>query len=166
MLLINLIRKKFKSLKKPLEKLKGIKKNLNNDNKETLTRLVRLIIDEIRFFYKSRFYKHENEYRIIWLELLKDDKDKKNPQIEFDENSRRTYMNVEKPSFLFNKDSYAFIGAAVPQKEEHAISVKYKLLERENPDCKVMVSKIKYVPPTERAKFVIPKTDTQQTNTK
>ncbi len=150
--------------------------NLNNNNqnsreysreyKETLIKLVRFVIDDIRYFYKDRFYKDEEEYRIIWVRpMVESTVSGENPLIKQDPDSGRTYMEVEDPDFPFNDKGYVFIGTTVPKKEEHVVTVKYKLVKRENFGCKVKASTIAYEPQTERTKFVAPKQNTEKEDT-
>ena len=130
----------FKSLKEPLNTLKDILEGIDNEEVSQTAKAVAIqILADLRYLYKDKEYKSEDEYRIIRVI------EAGNEKLKCDETSQPPRFYMETLPFLFQEEGCKItIGPRVIEKAATKIYIEQYLHKNNWGTTKVVHSKIKY----------------------
>lgn len=116
-----------KAIREPLDNLIEIYSEFdeNNDNsREILSNLVRVILSDILYLYKNDEYKNEKEVRIITAQKMSED------NVKLDESLPTGRVYVETEPFLFKTpNTKLIIGPKLGESMDYFLGLKYKVEE-------------------------------------
>ena len=96
----------LKELAESLKQIKGhIEEEKDNDNKEKLRKLVRNLLDAIRFLFKSRHYNEEKEVRVVQVRYYDETETPQKPtdiQVDTEQIPPRFYLETHE-NFCFSE---------------------------------------------------------------
>ncbi len=129
------LHKKLVKLADSLKKIKEFYKGKNKQERQRLSKLVRELLDEIRFLFKADHYKEEKEIRIIQVRYTQENEEQNEVKVNAEQIPPRFYLETP--------ESCAFSEVILGPETQNKLEWKQWIKEQDN-DLTVTNSKIKY----------------------